>query len=807
MYEPKSQRLKEVQSRISAANWAKRVSKAEEAERKVQQVNALVEGGASLNGAIAKVGAAEGLSRSLMLRWVHQYRSDGLEGLVDARTPREPKPTRECKASIEAMRVANPTIDVATVLAALAEEGIKRAPSGAEITREFRRIDDRQRYARAKARALNPGVEVVALPLAGGELLLAAELETGVMGAITDEIVAIGQEAKAVAGEMVPDKDTELRDRRGHFTASYNAARRRKPGEEIAGYLRSAAEKAKGRVPTWPRFVQEERRTIAPKVATLTLSWGVAATKGWDSLRAPDVGGLHPLTGYAYMPSTLKKLTSALAISGAGDRLLKTVGMRWHEVASQRWGERGTIAALYVDNHVKEVWSSLYTLSGKVSHLSRVMPCITSTYVHTGAGAPIVASVQSGSAPLAPRLLELVESTERVLGEDIRRAVVIDAEGSTFDVLESFTNTMQDPTKSRIIVTPLRPSRASELEIHHGPGSYYRPYRDNDELRIGHATLTHKTTNRTLEIGVLEIKREHRESDTILLTNGLALGEQGKDIANLYFGRWPVQENFFKDGGAVGLAEHRTNCAEMVVNVAVESKLERLERQGRAAEAKLAEIETHRENCETGAHKAGTELAEATTELAARRKELDSLIAKGVREGKNLGQAAVGHQVALARSEAATIVNQKAQKKWGEMQTRRETLKADAKRIAKDQEKLRPLMRIRQLDMAAEEILTASKLALLLLVTFALREYLPSLVMAPQTFLSRVMGLQGRREIASKEEAVIFYENPRDPEVNQALRAACATLNERRLQRAGRRLSYRVETAPDPSPSANLLSI
>jgi len=163
------------------------------------------------------------------------------------------------------------------------------------------------------------------------------------------------------------------------------------------------------------------------------------------------------------------------------------------------------MAALYVDNHAKEVWTSLFTQCGKVSHLSRVMPCITSTYAHTGAGAPFVASVQSGAAPLAPRLLQLVEKTEASLGGVVRRAVVIDAEGSTFDILEAFKS------KGRVIVTPLRPARAPELEISYSKGSYFRPYREHDELRIATAVLTHRKSGRSLELGALLVRREHRE--------------------------------------------------------------------------------------------------------------------------------------------------------------------------------------------------------------------------------------------------------------------------------------------------------
>ena len=143
--------------------------------------------------------------------------------------------------------------------------------------------------------------------------------------------------------------------------------------------------------------------------------------------------------------------------------------------------------------------------------------------------------VQSGTAPLAPRLVELVKEAEARLDGDVRRAAVIDAEGSTFDILEAFTK------EGRVIVTPLRPSRAPSLQLEYSRGSSFRPYRDNDELRIASAVLTHKSTRRSLEVGALVVRREHRDSDTVLLTTGLSLGMEGRDLADLYFARWPVQ--------------------------------------------------------------------------------------------------------------------------------------------------------------------------------------------------------------------------------------------------------------------------
>ena len=109
----------------------------------------------------------------------------------------------------------------------------------------------------------------------------------------------------------------------------------------------------------------------------------------------------------------------------------------------------------------------------------------------------MVLSVQSGAAPLAPRLVRLIEEAETLLGSAVERAVVIDAEGSTFDLLESFTQ------RQRVLVTPLRPARVPDLELRYSRGWYFRPYRDHDELRVANCTLRHKTSGRTLALAGL----------------------------------------------------------------------------------------------------------------------------------------------------------------------------------------------------------------------------------------------------------------------------------------------------------------
>ena len=786
MYEPQSPTLQRVKSRISAESWKRRVEQALADEAVIKKILHKVARGAAVNRAIVKVLPAS--RRSWAMRRVRAYSERGFEALIEGRMPREPTVSKASRQALQVARAANPRLTTMAALAILHEQDITPLPSESTIKREFARVDGRRKCATRKERA---ALDVVELPFAGGELLLAAEAETGGIGALTTTVTELAEAARTAAQGQTPAKDVAYRDRFGHFTVGYNR-RRRKRGEKIPAHLRSAAEKAEGRVPTWPRFVHERPETIDAKLRMLTLGWLVATTKGWQALRTPDAAGLEALTGFAYMPSTLAKFVSALAISAAGAPLLETVARCWHEVAQKHFGEPGAMAAIYIDNHAKEVWSSLFTLSGKVSHRNRVMPCITTTYAHTGAGTPVVLSVHSGSAPLAPRLIALVEEAEALLGGDVERAVVIDAEGSTFELLESFTK------RRRVLIMPLRPARAPELELSYTRGSYFRPYREHDELRIASCTLRHRASGRALELGALLVRREHRESDTVLLTNGIALGMEGRDLADLYFRRWPVQENAFKEGtAAVALDQHRGNCGRMVANVTVVSEMDKLATRAQHDGDVLARLTADSASLATATAQTSKDDRRAQAALVTRRRRLDGLVERGQTTGKAFARVAIEHQRALVRAEKTAAKATAARRAIERSQTRAAKLEQQLVVDAARQKHLEAQRTIRQLDVAQDTILTATKLTAMQLMAFALRVYLTTLAMTPETFVSRVFPIRGRKEIEPAVEHICFYENPRDPEVNEALHAACRSLNIRDLQRDGRRLRYLVEPAPD----------
>jgi hypothetical protein len=169
--------------------------------------------------------------------------------------------------------------------------------------------------------------------------------------------------------------------------------------------------------------------------------------------------------------------------------------------------------------------------------------------------------------------------------------------------------------------------------------------------------------------------------------------------------------------------------------------------------------------------------------------------------GVTFARLALDHQQALVRAEQTAAAATAAQNALESTTARATQLEHHLADLTARQQRLAPLRTIRQLDVAQDMILTATKLTALQLISFALRVYLTALPMTADTFITRVFSTRGRKEVTTDLECVVFYENPRDPEVTAALHDACRRLNQRNLRRDGRRLRYAVELAPDAARS------
>ena len=110
-----------VRSRISAESWEARVAAARVDQVVLEAIGARVEAGSSLNEAIAE--QVPKSRRSWVIRNWPRFRVDGLEALIDARVPREPKVAKESGPLIEAAREANPKVTANEVLEILRKKG------------------------------------------------------------------------------------------------------------------------------------------------------------------------------------------------------------------------------------------------------------------------------------------------------------------------------------------------------------------------------------------------------------------------------------------------------------------------------------------------------------------------------------------------------------------------------------------------------------------------------------------------------------------------------------------------------------
>jgi len=279
----------------------------------------------------------------------------------------------------------------------------------------------------------------------------------------------------------------------------------------------------------------------------------------------------------------------------------------------------------------------------------------------------------------------------------------------------------------------------------------------------------------------------------------------GRDLADLYFARWPLQENWFREGGAVRLADHRGNCGRMVANIAVVKETERLEQRLVADRAQLATTTEQTKTLSPEVTEGRRTHESARVTLAEARAVLDKRITRGGGDSAGVAKAAVHHHAAMVQEEKTRKALDRLEKKAALQQVRKQKLETSISKAEARTAHLEPQQQIRQLDVALDMILTATKLTALQLVLFVIREYLVGHSMTAMTFIARMLTTRGRLIRRATEEIIVFYENQRDPEMGRALRVAAERLNSRNLTRDGRALRYVVESPLDaqgPGPPA-----
>ena len=323
------------------------------------------------------------------------------------------------------------------------------------------------------------------LEMAGLELVKAAALETGYLSTM------VGAVKEHVASLLPPKEVTQepegVRDDKGRFVPAYNAARQG-PEPAIAPAFDSVDLKRPGK-DLGRMKIAHVRPAILHRKLIAMLVLPVLGEGRWDGLTDPRGNFLDSICGYDYKPATLDKFTRELKYAGVSDTVMQEHARLWYEQTS-RWGDADDpwrSVVIYVDATTKPLWTSKFTLSGKVSTVGRTMPCLDRIVIHTGYGVPLWMKTFSGRAGIQKHVLSMIEQMEAAIGEGmVGRITVIDAEMDSVTLFKQFHEMVTGKSEA----SELRPE-LGKLAVFAGVCNY--------PARVKCATLAWHTLNAALE--------------------------------------------------------------------------------------------------------------------------------------------------------------------------------------------------------------------------------------------------------------------------------------------------------------------
>jgi hypothetical protein len=780
MYTPTDKELRETKKRVSPESWRRRVEKARLVEMLVEEIEAHILSGMNQEDAIKEV--CEPSQRSRMLRSLKRYREEGFEGLIDRRKPREKKVSREERVVIEGMRRANPEMG-AEKIEELVVKTLGRSSSQSTIKRVLKEAGLERPAGRPKEEKVE-GVEVEALGAAGLELLKAAEGETGAVGALVDGIVE-ASESLPEPQEVEP-KQKKGRNDKGQLTAAYNKKRRLKDGQKVSEAYRTTGEKASERDLGRLSFREQRRDTIEAKMWALISMPALTKSNKIDELYGPMGRHIEGFCGRNYMPETLRKTATEWCLASAGYVLQEIHAKTWHEVSQERW-ERGYQASVaYMDTTAKPLWTRKFVKSAKVSQTGRVQPALVSTYIHSGAGVPIYFETHSGRVSLAKQALKVLEKAESHTGRPVGKLTVIDGEGCSAALLREFKK------QNRDLVTPLPSTIAKPERIFFGKGSAPQPYREGDTIREGTVKLKDtKANGEELQARAIVIEHRTKEEWTALVT--LADREEwpARRLANIYYGRWPKQEAFFRRGnGAVALQKVNGYGKREIANTTVVTKLDKLGRQIERKEEKLQEAQEDLAEIEAESRKLEKRRRKKQRYVAKRKERVDEALDQGATRTVKFEKAVQELRESTRELDEFEDTLKKLQTKKDNAEEKTDKSKQKIEKWQKQKEKLEPRATILEADTDKDVLFTVLKITLAMLMHYVVVEFFKRRKMEWTTFLSRLALLPGRRERTETTETIYIQANDRDKKLMGALDAACREATKRQITHNGRLLRY-----------------
>lgn len=746
--EPVTERGKGLRAAMSEARWDREASAATYRACQVEEVLEGRQEGETLRVCQQRLSPDVHWSTWLKRRQRLEMRSGpAWEALLDGRVPPPSSRVREevCAAA-RTLRRMNRSIGPSAAREHLvAEFGEEGAISDTTLQRIW--AEAGLGYERPASSQCVPGEEREYFSGGAGlALVAAADEELGLSRALGEAALESGLQAASQQGEVESNSLGESeRDELGHFTASYNKAWREgvEPGTADGRWV-SDTEKRACRVLKDLSTLDHSPERLGKKLLCMGATPLLTERRGFEGLVSLPGQWLSLLDSPAYMPATLSKSLSELSLLDVGEALWGTHARQWHEV-SQRWSESGPPwqrLAAYIDTTQDPYWTRHYALSGKVSRVGRVMPCLSRVALVSGPGVPLVVETYAGTVSLKQKALSLLARMDREIGEgEVGRLTIVDAEAATVEVLTALQG------QGRHFVTVLKGSalKGAKSEVQ-GP---WTTYREHDELRELDIYLSGKgAPGGGLNLRGVEMRRpaSRQPKSTVFLTSTDSSELDLFGVPTTYLSRWPYQEQIFRNarnGG--GLERSHGYGGQSITHMALPTKLELAE--SRVENAKKRFHRAQALECDLAVAAVATKDQPEETE-----QDAIALACKETRQAnQDLGKA----QAELGR--LATMPRQ-----------------------------------IYQRDTGRDNITTCLKFTVLMLIEYVLKEYFGGLKMEWRRFIEELMPLPVTRLTSKSRVLYQIHANPRQEQRMAQLRLACEEINHRNLHRVGRAIRFEV---------------
>jgi len=99
---------------------------------------------------------------------------------------------------------------------------------------------------------------------------------------------------------------------------------------------------------------------------------------------------------------------------------------------------------IYIDAHMKVVWTSKNIPKGKHGMMDKVVTCLKEFVINGSKGHPLISSTHPGDRHMTKEIFNAISRLEESVGKEIVKLVVYDKEGNSLDILEEFDRLNQN---------------------------------------------------------------------------------------------------------------------------------------------------------------------------------------------------------------------------------------------------------------------------------------------------------------------------------------------------------------------------